>query len=194
MTVRIPKYRHHKATGQAFVEIRGTRIYLGKHGSPESRETYRRTIAELMTPGGAERVHLPGHLLEMLFDPHDDGFGAVQLAELADSFELVGRCRDRTGRHGRGHRLELLTGLANALDVAVASCLANRTQLPRRLLKHQVNQLKQEFGVTIGSTQGVLDVDDRRVLISTYLLGLGADQVRRVSPDHGRQRHRAAPP
>ena len=49
MSVRVPKYRLHKPTGQALVEIRGQRIYLGKHGSPASHEKYRRLIAELMS-------------------------------------------------------------------------------------------------------------------------------------------------
>lgn len=52
MSVRIPKYRHHKPSGQALVEIRGKRIYLGKHGSPESTEKYRRLIAEFLSNDG----------------------------------------------------------------------------------------------------------------------------------------------
>jgi hypothetical protein len=48
MTVRVPKYRLHKPTGQALVEIRGRRVYLGRHNSPASQEKYRRLIAELM--------------------------------------------------------------------------------------------------------------------------------------------------
>ena len=44
---RIPAYRHHKGSGQAFVQIKGKRHYLGKHGSEESRERYKRIIAEL---------------------------------------------------------------------------------------------------------------------------------------------------
>jgi len=52
MNVRIPKYRHHKPTGQALVEIRGHRTYLGKHNSPESREKYRRLIAKYVSGDG----------------------------------------------------------------------------------------------------------------------------------------------
>ena len=48
MTVRIPKYRHHKGSGQALVQIRGERIYLGRHGTAESREKYRRLITEYL--------------------------------------------------------------------------------------------------------------------------------------------------
>ena len=30
---RIPKYRHHKGSGQAFIQVRGELHYLGKYGS-----------------------------------------------------------------------------------------------------------------------------------------------------------------
>lgn len=43
----VPTYRFHKASGQAFIEIRGSRRYLGKYDSEESREAYGRIITEL---------------------------------------------------------------------------------------------------------------------------------------------------
>lgn len=43
---RVPTYRLHKPTGQAVVTIGGRDHYLGKHGSPASRERYARLIAE----------------------------------------------------------------------------------------------------------------------------------------------------
>ncbi|NLS92544.1 MAG: hypothetical protein GXX96_10320 [Planctomycetaceae bacterium] len=46
MSVRIPKYRLHKGSGQALVQINGERIYLGKHGTAQSREKYRRIVAK----------------------------------------------------------------------------------------------------------------------------------------------------
>lgn len=48
MTVRLPKYRHHKGSGQALVRIHGERIYLGKHGSEESKQKYRCIIAQYL--------------------------------------------------------------------------------------------------------------------------------------------------
>jgi hypothetical protein len=41
-----PSYRRH-STGQAFVEIRGRRYYLGRHGTEASRQAYRRKLDEL---------------------------------------------------------------------------------------------------------------------------------------------------
>src|SRR5258705_5748208 len=42
---KAPSYRRH-STGQAFVEIRGHRYYLGKHGTDESWAAYKLKIVE----------------------------------------------------------------------------------------------------------------------------------------------------
>jgi integrase len=49
--LHVPKYSHHKATGQAYVRLRDGAggynfVYLGIHGSAESREAYRKALAE----------------------------------------------------------------------------------------------------------------------------------------------------
>ena len=46
MPFRVPKYRFHKGSGQALVQINGQRIYLGVYESAESKEKYRRIVAE----------------------------------------------------------------------------------------------------------------------------------------------------
>ena len=43
----VPKYRHHKGTGQAFVQIKGHRHYLGRWNTPASKERYAAFVAEL---------------------------------------------------------------------------------------------------------------------------------------------------
>lgn len=51
---RIPKLRRQKnrrGPDRAFVELNGDRFYLGPYGTPESREAYRRTIAEWLATG-----------------------------------------------------------------------------------------------------------------------------------------------
>ncbi len=45
--VSVPKYRHHRGSGQAFVQIKGRRYYLGKFNTPASKEAYARFVAEL---------------------------------------------------------------------------------------------------------------------------------------------------
>jgi integrase len=51
MSVRIPKYRLHRGSGQALIQINGQRIYLGVYDSPESQEQYRRLVAEFLATG-----------------------------------------------------------------------------------------------------------------------------------------------
>lgn len=46
-----PSYRHHKPTEQAVVTLNGKDFYLGKYGTPESREAYNRKIAEWLASG-----------------------------------------------------------------------------------------------------------------------------------------------
>lgn len=48
---RTPSYRLHKPSGQAVATIAGRDVYLGKHGTPESRAEYDRRIAEWLLGG-----------------------------------------------------------------------------------------------------------------------------------------------
>ncbi len=52
-SVRPPKYRHHRSTGQAVVTIAGREIYLGKYNSAARRELYRRLVVEYLQTGVA---------------------------------------------------------------------------------------------------------------------------------------------
>ena len=45
----LPKYRHYRPKDLAVVRLDGQDVYLGKHGSDESREKYRRVVAEWLT-------------------------------------------------------------------------------------------------------------------------------------------------
>ncbi len=50
-TARIPSYRLHKSSGRAVVTIDGRDIFLGRHGTPESRRKYDRAISEWIGAG-----------------------------------------------------------------------------------------------------------------------------------------------
>ena len=63
MPVRVPKYRHHNASGLALVEIRGRHFYLGKFDSPESHEKYNRLIG--------------GYLVQKNVSPLEPTLGAI---------------------------------------------------------------------------------------------------------------------
>ncbi len=47
-TVRLQSYGLHKATGRGFVKLKGKFFYLGKHGTTESQEWYRRLVADYL--------------------------------------------------------------------------------------------------------------------------------------------------
>jgi integrase len=51
LTHALPKYRHHKASGQAFVALNGIVQYLGPYGSKASRLLYDRLLAEWLQQG-----------------------------------------------------------------------------------------------------------------------------------------------
>jgi integrase len=46
VSVRTPKLRHHKATGQAYAVLNGKYLFFGLFGTPEAVEYYHRTVAE----------------------------------------------------------------------------------------------------------------------------------------------------
>jgi integrase len=56
MSKRIPKYRHHKPSGQAVVTLGGHDHYLGRWQTPESRAEYDRLIAEWLAAGRSSVV------------------------------------------------------------------------------------------------------------------------------------------
>ncbi len=60
MSFRTPKYRLHKGSGQALVQINRERIYLGKHGSAESKEKYKRPVAEYLSSGQSRKPGIDG--------------------------------------------------------------------------------------------------------------------------------------
>ena len=63
MAFQTPKYRLHKGSGQALVQINGERIYLGKHGSEESKEKYHRLVAEFLASGKGAKSPSPSNLV-----------------------------------------------------------------------------------------------------------------------------------
>ena len=87
---KIPKFRRHKASGQAFVELNGRRLYLGRHDRPETRAEYDRVIAEWLAAGRQLPV------------PPEDLTVVEFLARFLDAAEI------RYGARDGGHSTELL--------------------------------------------------------------------------------------
>ena len=51
LTKSLPKYRKHKASGQALVTLDGKDFYLGPHGTSTSRREYDRLVGEWQQNG-----------------------------------------------------------------------------------------------------------------------------------------------
>jgi len=51
--VKLPKYCCHKASGRAYVKLKGKRQYLGEHNSPESLARYNALCNTLINEGRA---------------------------------------------------------------------------------------------------------------------------------------------
>ena len=59
LTSSLPKYRKHRASGQAIVEINGHRHYLGPHGTKASHSEYDRLVAEWLSSGRSNTYGQP---------------------------------------------------------------------------------------------------------------------------------------
>ncbi len=66
----VPSMLLHKASGQAYININGNRLYLGRHGTREATQRYAATLAELAANGGKLPV------------PQDE----ITVAELAEAY------------------------------------------------------------------------------------------------------------
>lgn len=51
LTNAVPKYRKHRASGQAIVTITGRDHYLGPHGTKASKAEYDRLVTEWLASG-----------------------------------------------------------------------------------------------------------------------------------------------
>lgn len=79
----MPKYRLHKGSGQAIVQLNGDRICLGKYGMDRSRKCYAEETAKLETPQPAYRRPAEGAA--------DDAVAESAVAYLDSSEQYVGR-------------------------------------------------------------------------------------------------------
>ena len=48
---RTPKLCRHSTSGQGYVTLSGRRIYLGRHGRPETEQAYHRVVADWIANG-----------------------------------------------------------------------------------------------------------------------------------------------
>jgi len=61
----VPKYRKHRASGQAFIELNGRRHYLGPHGTKASKLEYDRLITEWLSSGRSSSFGVREHVVSI---------------------------------------------------------------------------------------------------------------------------------
>ncbi len=66
LTESVPKYRKHRATGQAVVTINGRDHYLGPHGTKASKVEYDRRITEWLASGRSSTYGVPEHVVSVV--------------------------------------------------------------------------------------------------------------------------------
>jgi hypothetical protein len=92
LTHSVPKYRKHKASGQALVAVNGRRQYLGLFGSKASRIEFDRLIGEWLQNGRSA--------------PSNNGVKSSLVAELMVAYlsyakDYDRKRKERTIRHAR---------------------------------------------------------------------------------------------
>ena len=152
MTTRIPKYRLHKGSGQALVQINGERVYLGKHGSAESKEKYQRIIAEWLvsvsepkqddvtSPATVIRHDLPINEMLLAYLKFAEGYYAKD-GEPTKEFVCM--------KHALRTLLKLY-GTTRVRDFGPLALKAVREHmitegLSRGVVNHRVNRIKRVF-------------------------------------------------
>lgn len=179
-STRVPSYRLHKSTGQAVVTLSGHDRYLGKHGSPESQELYRRLIAEWLAAGRNDPIERATDLTvsELLagywahaesYYRHADGQPTSQLdrvrRSLAPARELYG------GSQARGFD-------AGALQACRAWMV--RQEWCRRVINQRVGCLVRAF--RWGVSQGLIPASTWESLRSVEGLKAGRSAAPESEP------------
>jgi len=149
MPTRIPSYRFHKGSGQALVQINGRRIYLGKHGTEESHEKYRRIVGEWLSAQGhvssngrEQPVGMELSINELLLaywrfaQSHyvKDGKPTKELASVREALRPVRRLYGHTSASDFGPK-RLKTVREHMVDAG----------LSRGVINHRISRIKRVF-------------------------------------------------
>lgn len=118
----VPKYRKHRASGQAVVTINGADHYLGPHGTKASRLEYDRLISEWLASGRSPAYGAPEHDLTVV--------------ELVAAYRKFARSYYGTGKRGTYATMKRITndlkdlyGRLNVVDFGPLQFKALRQRL-----------------------------------------------------------------
>ena len=175
---RNPKYRKHRASGQAIVTLSGQDFYLGPHGTKASRAEYDRVIAEWLAngrrPPAADNSDL--HMLELVdaFWTHAQTYysGHAHRGELGSyrlALQLVNRLYART----------LIIDFGPKALKAVRQVMVQRGWV-RRYVNRQVGRIRHVF--KWGVENELVPVTVYQTLLAVAGLRQGKSEARESQP------------
>jgi len=186
---RTPKYRHYKPKDLAVVRIDGKDHYLGKYGSPESHERYRRLLAEWLSSKAVSVVR----------EQPSDGTGsspppAIYVNELilaywthAKSYYVKrGRATDeQAGIRSALRYVRRLYGRTRADEFSPLKLKAVRqamidTDLSRRVVNQYVQRIRRMF--RWGVENELVPVEVYQALMTVSGLRKGRSKAREIPP------------
>lgn len=144
---RIPVYRHHKPSGLASVRIEGRDIYLGPHGTPESRAEYKRVIAEWLAnhhpePNGSNgRAHATHRVVDELIAAYLDFAKTyyVKNGTLTGEYRNIGDAlRPLANLYGRTRVANFGPSALKAVRQAMID-----SELCRRTINNRINRIRR---------------------------------------------------
>ena len=148
-STQIPKYRLHKSTGRGVVRLNGRDVYLGEHGTPESKERYRQVIAEWLANN---RQLAPRR--EHVESPHRPSVAELLLAYLAFAERYYVKNGRPTGEQNNIRdalrSVSALYGKTLVADFGTKELRAVRQQmvkdnLCRNVINARVNRIRRVF-------------------------------------------------
>lgn len=181
MSVKIPKYRLHRGTGQALVQINGDRIYLGVYDSPESHEQYRRIVAEYLATGKGPNTDLStGGGLTI------DGLIVAYFKFAMEYYQKAGKPTDEVaGIKTALRRLRKLYGRSAAADFGPKSFKLVRDamiqeNLSRKYINDSMSRIRRMFRWAVSEEH--IDVSIYQALSTVPGLRRDRSQARETQP------------
>jgi integrase len=107
---RIPKYRKHRASGQAVVTLNGRDHYLGPHGTTASKLEYDRLIAEFLSSGRSATFGTPQNditVVELSADYVRHAKAYYGTAPTSEYFRILRVIRPLVDLYGRTAAIEI---------------------------------------------------------------------------------------
>jgi integrase len=150
LSLRQPRYCHHRATGLACCYLGGRVVYLGPYGSPESKREYKRVLADWLSPttetksdeapAGGKHVAVPK---------------SVALSEVIQRFREHAKAYYRESRENHNLRdairpLRVMFGKLDANEIRASHLRQVRDEmvksgLARRTVNDRVNRIRRLF-------------------------------------------------